>query len=84
MNKHIINYKPKDFLGKFNTEIIVVKNELLSPEEEIVQDIVSILHVFSCRVDGMRKYKKKIEGDKEIAKIIQSGVESDTGAKAKD
>lgn len=72
------------FLGKFNTEIIVVKNELLSPEEEIVQDIVSILHVFSCRVYGMRKYKKKIEGDKEIAKSIQSRVESDTRAKAKD
>lgn len=59
-------------LGKFNTKIIIVTNELLSPQEELVQDIISILHVFSCRIYGMRKYNKKIEEDKEIAKSIQS------------
>jgi ribonucleotide monophosphatase NagD (HAD superfamily) len=32
--------------------------EELSPQEELVQDIVSILHVFSCRLYGLRKYKK--------------------------
>lgn len=58
------------FLGKFNTRIIVVNNELLSPQEELVQDIISILHVFSCRIYGLRKYKKKIEEDEEIAKSI--------------
>ena len=31
-------------------------NEELSPQEELVQDIVSILHVFSCRLYGLRKY----------------------------
>ena len=36
------------FLGKFNTKIIVVNNEDLSPQEELVQDIISILHVFRC------------------------------------
>ena len=38
------------FCMKFNTTIVVVNNEELSPQEELVQDIVSILHVFSCRV----------------------------------
>ena len=61
------------FLSKFNVKIIVVNNELLSPQEELVQDIISILHVFSCRIYGLRKYKKKIERDEEIAKSIQSG-----------
>ena len=61
------------FLGKFNVKIIVVNNELLSPQEELVQDIVSILHVFSCRIYGLKKYKKKIERDEEIAKSLQSG-----------
>ena len=28
-----------------------------------MQDIVSILHVFSCRLYGLRKYKKQIERD---------------------
>ena len=37
------------FCNKFNVEIVVVKNEKLSPHEELVQDIVSILHEFSDR-----------------------------------
>ena len=44
---------------KFNTNIIVVNNEELSPQEELVQDIVSILHIFSCRLYGLRKYKNR-------------------------
>ena len=51
------------FLSKYNVKIIVVNNELLSPQEELVQDIISILHVFSCRIYGLIKYKKKIERD---------------------
>ena len=57
------------FLGKYNVKIIVVNNETLSPNEELVQDIISILQVFSCRVYGMRKYKKNIEEDQEIAPV---------------
>ncbi|HAT4080639.1 TPA: IS607 family transposase, partial [Clostridium perfringens] len=49
----------ESFLAKFNVEIIVVNNESLSPQEELVQDIISILHIFSCRIYGLRKYKKK-------------------------
>ena len=59
------------FCMKFNTTI--VNNEELSPQEELVQDIVSILHVFSCRLYGLRKYKKQIERDEEIAKELQDG-----------
>ena len=58
------------FLGKFDTKILVVNNELLSPQEELVQDIISILHVFSCRIYGLRKYKKRIKEDEEIAKSL--------------
>lgn len=60
------------FCMKFNTKILVVNNEELSPKEELVQDIVSILHVFSCRLYGLRKYKKKIREDEEIAKELQN------------
>ena len=66
---------------KFNTSIVVVNNEELSPQEELVQDIVSILHVFSCRLYGLRKYKKQIERDEEIAKELQDGNKSDGRAK---
>ena len=61
------------FCMKFNTTIVVVNNEELSPQEELVQDIVSILHVFFCRLYGLRKYKKQIERDEEIAKELQDG-----------
>ena len=56
---------------KFNTTIIVVNNEDLSPQEELLQDILSILHEFSCRLYGLSKYKKQIERDEEIAKELQ-------------
>lgn len=72
------------FLGKFDTKIIVVNNELLSPQEELVQDIISILHVFSCRIYGLRKYKKKIEEDEDIAKSIQDRNKTNKGTNTKD
>ena len=72
------------FLGKFNVKIIVVNNELLSPQEELVQDIISILHVFSCRIYGLRKYKKKIERDEEIAKSKQDRDKTYTKTDTKD
>ena len=64
------------FCMKFNTNIIVVNNEEFSPQEELVQDIVSILHIFSCRLYGLRKYKKQIREDEEIAKELQDGDKS--------
>lgn len=67
---------------KFNTTIVVVNNEELSPQEELVQDIVSIFHMFSCRLYGIRKYKKQIERDEEIAKELQNGNKSDRGTES--
>ena len=61
------------FCNRFNVEIVVVKNEKLSPHKELVQDIVSILNEFSCKLYGLRKYKKQIEGDEDIAKGFQNG-----------
>lgn len=59
------------FLAKFNVDIIVVNNESFSPQEELVQDIISILHIFSCRIYGLRKYKNKIREDEEVEKSLQ-------------
>ena len=67
------------FCQKFNTRILVVNNESLSPNEELVQDIISILHVFSCRLYGLKKYKKQIKEDGEIAKELQNGNQPNSG-----
>lgn len=57
-------------LAKFDVQIIVVNNESLSPQEELVQDIISILDIFSYRIYGLRKYKKKIREDEEVEKGV--------------
>ena len=72
------------FCEKFNTKIIIVNNETLSSNEELVQDIISILHVFSCRLYGLRKYKNQIKEDEEIAKELQNGNKPNAGTNTKD
>ena len=72
------------FCEKFNTKIIIVKNETLSPKEELVQDMIAILHEFSCRLYGLRKYKNQIKGDEEIVKELQNGNKPKSGTDTKD
>lgn len=48
----------------------MVHNESFSTQEELVQDIISILHTFSCRIYGLRKYKKKIREDEDVEKSV--------------
>ena len=59
------------FINKCGGEIIVVNNEKLSPQEELIQDLISIIHVFSCRIYGLRKYKKNLEKE-----LLQDNVKN--------
>lgn len=54
----------KQFCEKFDTKIIVVNNEKHSPEQELTEDLINIIHVFSCRSYGLRKYCKGLKDDK--------------------
>ena len=72
------------FCEKFHTKIMIVNNEALSPNEELVQDIISILHVFSCRLYGLRKYKNQIKEDEELVKELQDGNQTNAGTNTKD
>ncbi|WP_335095739.1 hypothetical protein [Nostoc sp.] len=47
---------------------MVANSEALSPQEELVQDLLSIVHCFSSRLYGLRKYKEKV-------KLIAQGVD---------
>jgi len=50
-----------DHIAKENGCVITVVNqESLSPLQEMVEDLLAIVHTFSCRLYGMRKYKKDI------------------------
>lgn len=50
-----------------NARILVLNNKNNSPEEEIVNDLLQIITVFSARVNGLRKYHTKIKEDKNIS-----------------
>ena len=56
------------FCNEHNTKIIVLNNPDTSPDKELVDDVISIIHVFSCRLYGLRKYKNKIKNDKALTK----------------
>ena len=49
-----------------DTKIVVLNNVETSPTQEMIDDMVSIVHVFSCRLYGLRKYKTKIQNDKSL------------------
>lgn len=46
---------------KNNCKITVLNQEKLSPEQEMVQDLMSIIHCFSSRLYGLRNYRKDLK-----------------------
>lgn len=53
--------------SKHNTKLVVLNKIELSPEDELVKDLLSIIHVFSCRLYGLRKYGKQIKKDSNLS-----------------
>jgi len=49
------------FAQRHGCEIVVVNQEQLSPQQEMVDDLMAIVHCFSSRLYGLRSYKKKIK-----------------------
>jgi predicted site-specific integrase-resolvase len=74
-NKFILVVACRDRLARFGFElvqymveqnggqIVVLDKTVHCPQSELTQDLLSILHVFSCRMHGLRKYSKKIKED---------------------
>lgn len=49
------------FCERHNTEITVMNGDALSPEQEMVQDLIAIVTVFSARLHGLRSYRKVLK-----------------------
>lgn len=49
------------FCLEHGAELLILNNEQLSPEQEMVQDLMTIVHCFSARLYGLRNYKKKLK-----------------------
>src|SRR2546421_3821994 len=42
-------------------KLVVMHSETLSPEQELVQDLITITHCFSSRLYGLRNYRKTLQ-----------------------
>jgi len=42
-------------------KLMIMNTEQLSPEQELVQDLITITHCFSSRLYGLRNYRKALE-----------------------
>jgi predicted site-specific integrase-resolvase len=42
-------------------QLVVMNTENVSPEQELVQDLITITHCFSSRLYGLRNYRKALE-----------------------
>ena len=62
----------ENLCNKFGTTIEIIDNTEKSEQQELVEDLVQIVTVFSCRLEGKRANKAKkmikalIEDDKDI------------------
>lgn len=55
-------------------EILVLDDAKASPDKELVDDLLSIVHVFSCRLNGRRNYQNKEKSspaDARTAAVVQ-------------
>jgi putative resolvase len=48
------------FCERHGTEILVINGQALSPNEELVRDLLAIITVFSARLHGLRSHKHTI------------------------
>jgi len=51
----------ESFCKTHGCTITVINIETLSPEEEVTCDLLTIMHCFSSRLYGLRRYKKEIQ-----------------------
>lgn len=49
------------FCERHHTELVVLNGEAMSPEQELVRDLVAIVTVFSARLPGLRSYRKVLK-----------------------
>jgi putative resolvase len=49
------------FCAEHGAQLLVLNQEQLSPEQEMVQDLLTIVHCFSARLYGLRNYRKKLD-----------------------
>jgi predicted site-specific integrase-resolvase len=65
----------EELASSVGCEIIVANQESLSPQQELVEDLMAIIHGFSCRLYGLGTYSQRIK--KILDNPIQEHIISD-------
>jgi predicted site-specific integrase-resolvase len=68
------------FCQQHGCEILVLNQEQLSPEQELVQDLLTITQVFSARLSGLRHYRKSLKEALDADISGQDSARSDSGS----
>lgn len=86
INEIVVAYKDRlcrfgfDFFkwlfDSYKIKFVVLNESNAAPEDELCKDVLSIIHVFSCKINGSRKYKN-IKKEKS-----KKGDTSDTSIKS--
>ena len=50
-----------EFCARHGTELMVMNQDTLSPEQEMVNDLLAMVHGFSARLYGLRSYRKELK-----------------------
>jgi len=58
----------EEFFKSYGTEIVVINREEKTPQEELVEDLITVISHFAGKLYGMRshKYRKVVEGAKQL------------------
>lgn len=51
----------KHLCAVHSCDVLVINTEQVSPEQEMVQDLIAITHCFSSRLYGLRNYRKALK-----------------------
>lgn len=65
---------------KYGTTIEIIDNTERTEEQELVEDLIQIVTVFSCRLQGKRRARKRRAN--KAKKMIKELIEDDTCEKS--
>ncbi|MGB3205171.1 MAG: IS607 family transposase [Crinalium sp.] len=72
----------EELATSYGCEIIVANQESLSPQQELVEDLMAIIHCFSCRLYWLRSYSTDLKN--QLQKTLDNPRHSELGLSDKE
>ena len=62
-------------------QVVVLNQSDASPASELTEDLLAVLHTFSCRMHGLRRYRTAIAQDPGLSECSAEGHDSDVAGR---